>query len=232
MKKRTQEKLANIVSKNYSEIAEAFNLSRKKHIWPELKTISESVFPGAKVLDAGCGNGRLLEVLQDKDVKYFGFDASSELISLAKKNYPENNFSVMNIKDVGKLSKSYDFIFSIAVISHIPGRKERLKVLKLLSSKLSKEGKLVISIWDIYNQKKFKSIIWRSEIKRRLLFNGLEKGDLIFHWKNDKGEKVSRRYYHAFDDEEIDYLLKYSGLELEKKVKDGKNIWLIFKRKK
>lgn len=231
MKKSIQEKLLGIVKKNYSEIAEAFDVSRKKYIWPEIKSITKDIFSGAKVLDAGCGNGRLLEAIQDKEIIYSGFDSSSELISLARKNYPNYDFFVSDVLEAEKLTDSYDFIFSVAVISHLPGREKRAEVLKTLASKLNDKGKLVISLWDIYNQKKFKSIILCSELKRLFLFNGLEKGDLIFFWKNEKGEKVSKRYYHAFNDDEIRDLISSSGLELEKTIKDGKNIWLVLKNK-
>lgn len=227
MKKSIQEKLLGIVKRNYSEIAEAFDISRKKYIWPEIKKITQDILPGAKVLDAGCGNGRLLEAIGDKGIKYTGFDSSSELVSLAKKNYPNNNFFVMDILEVEKLKDKYDIIFSIAVLSHIPGRKERIKLLQSLAGKLNEGGKLAISVWDIYNQDKFRSIIILSELKRIFLLNGLEKGDLIFFWKNEVGQKVSKRYYHAFSDKEISNLISSSGLELEEIIKDGKNIWLV-----
>lgn len=230
MRKNTKEKLSKIVAKNYSEIAEVFDLSRKKQVWPELERIAKDVFPGAKVLDAGCGNGRLLEVLQDKEIDYSGFDLSPELIELAKKNYPNHNFFVKDILQVEKIKDKYDFIFSIAVISHLPGKKERVKVLQSLAAKLKEEGRLIISVWDLYRQDKFKSIIFWSEIKRIFLFNGLEKGDLIFFWKNGKGEKVSKRYYHAFKSEEINYLIKESKLELEKKIEDGRKYLVNFKK--
>ena len=97
MQKQTQDKLLKIVHDNYREIAAQFDVTRKKHIWPELENILANLSANSSILDVGCGNGRLLEALKDKNIKYLGVDNGEELIELAKKNYPNNNFSVVDI---------------------------------------------------------------------------------------------------------------------------------------
>ncbi len=232
MKKKTREKLLNIVKKNYSEIATDFDVSRKKYLWPEMERFSKLVFSGAKVLDVGCGNGRLLEAFNNKKIDYLGFDANEDLIKFAKKNYPKENFLVHDLLNIKNLfNKEYDFIFLIAVILHIPDRNLRIQVLKDLSTKLSSQGRIIISVWDFYGQKRFTSLIRRSEIKRIFSFDGRERGDLLFTWTSGDGKSKSDRYYHAFKDLELKKMARKSDLEIEEFYKSGKNIWLVLKKK-
>ncbi len=231
MRKKTREKLLNIVKQNYSEIATDFDISRKKYLWPEMEKFSELVFEGAKILDAGCGNGRLLEAFNGKKVDYSGFDLSPELISFAKENYPEQDFFVDDVLKLENLpKKKYDFIFLIAVILHIPDRNLRAQVLKNLAEKLEVGGRIVLSVWDFYGQKRFDELVRKSETKRIFSFDGRERGDLLFLWTSGDGKSKSQRYYHAFKDRELKSLAKSAGLELEEFYKSGKNIWLVLRK--
>ena len=68
MKKSEQQRLLKIVHNNYREIAAQFDVTRKKYIWPELEKVMANLEDGSSVLDVGCGNGRLLENLVDKNI--------------------------------------------------------------------------------------------------------------------------------------------------------------------
>ncbi len=73
---------------DYNLIAEDFSTTRYL-IWPEIKFLFDKYFfPGEKVLDLGCGNGRYFECLKKKKVNYFGLDNSEKLIEIAKARYP------------------------------------------------------------------------------------------------------------------------------------------------
>ena len=80
-----------IISKtreDYNLIAKHFSNTRYD-VWLELKQFEKYVKPGQKVLDWGCGNGRLLLMLREKGIKYFGLDQSDELIKIAKEKYKQ-----------------------------------------------------------------------------------------------------------------------------------------------
>ena len=231
MRKKTREKLLNIVKQNYSEIATDFDISRKKYLWPEMEKFSELVFEGAKILDAGCGNGRLLEAFNGKKVDYNGFDLSPELISFAKENYSEQEFFVDDLLKLENLpERKYDFIFLISVILHIPDRNLRAQVLRSLADKLEVGGRIILSVWDFYGQKRFDELVRKSETKRIFSFDGRECGDLLFLWTSGDGKSKSQRYYHAFKDKELKSLAKSAGLEMEEFYKSGKNIWLVLRK--
>lgn len=61
-----------------------------------------SLFKDKKVLDVGCGYGRLSDIFED----YKGIDFSDGMIELARQKYPSKNFEVAT-DDTG----AYDVIF-------------------------------------------------------------------------------------------------------------------------
>ena len=228
MEKEKEWELLALVKKNYAEIASDFDRTRKKKLWPELSKLAADVKKGSKVLDAGCGNGRLIEALKEKDIFYSGFDNSEELIALAKKNYPSHEFFIFDILDVSAIAdKSYDVIFCVAVIPHIPGHENRVKVLKDLSDKLVTGGKMIISFWDLRSQSRYRKHLIVSAVKKIFGISKLDHGDVLFDWK---GPEKSKRYYHAFSEKELKDLTHDAGLKLEKLYRADNNFWLILKK--
>lgn len=74
------------------------------------------LFPG-KVLDVGCGFGRLANAFDPKD--YTGLDFSDEMIKLAKKKNPNHFFNVWSIHDdfITDDKTKYDVIFEAISLS-------------------------------------------------------------------------------------------------------------------
>ncbi len=272
MDKQTQKNLLETVKRNYEEIAEDFSETRKKYLWPELIKLAGEVKDGDKILDAGCGNGRLLEVLKNKKINYLGIDASEKLIKLAEQKFSDPNYhrfsgipptiniikrrDKFQIRDILELSKmpeiNFDYVFSAAVLHHLPGEDLRLAALKQLKNKIKPEGKIIITVWNLWSQKKFRKIIIRTELlklfnKLKLIFRRKRSGksriaecralsisgdfgDIVFDWKNSKGEKTSRRYYHAFRKRELKKIIKKAGLRIEKIYNDKFNYYAILKK--
>jgi 2-polyprenyl-3-methyl-5-hydroxy-6-metoxy-1,4-benzoquinol methylase len=226
MKEKTRIKLEKIVENSYKETAEEFNVTRQKEIWPKLKEMTNLVFDGAKVLDLGCGNGRLLKVLQEKNLKYLGCDQEEQLIKIAKTNWPKNNFIVTKIPAVP--DKKFDYIFSIAVIHHIPSSKHRTELLKKLKNHLNNKGKIIISVWNLRKSRRI--LVYKSFIKHILSLQ-LEFGDVLFPWKKNHGQKLITRYYHAFSKKSLKKLAEKAGYEIEKIEEDKYNIWLVLSSK-
>jgi SAM-dependent methyltransferase len=69
----------------------------------EVGTIINSGKPDTSsvIADIGCGTGHHVELLQKKNLNVIGVDKSVDMISLAKKNYPDCNFVVGNALDNG-----------------------------------------------------------------------------------------------------------------------------------
>lgn len=227
MNQKKEQELLDLVKKNYSDIAGDFDRTRKKYLWPELSKLASEIKNGSKVLDAGCGNGRLLEALQGKNISYFGFDGSKELISLAKQNYPGEKFLVADILDNLFLQNNfYDKIFCIAVIPHIPGRNKRVEVLQSLHKKLAPGGEMIMSFWDLRSQAKYRKQLFWATLRKFFSLNNLDYGDLLFDWQ---GSEKSKRYYHAFSKKELEIEVKAAGLKIHKLYRADNNFWLIIK---
>ena len=97
------------------------------YIVPEiLKIIKElGLSLDAKILDAGCGGGDLVNTLYNIGFKnIYGFDASKSGIEVAKKSFPElaSKFFIHNAYEpklpIG-IPEKFDVIISMEVIEHL-----------------------------------------------------------------------------------------------------------------
>jgi SAM-dependent methyltransferase len=82
-----------------------------------------------KILDYGCGMGDFYKFLKRRglEVKYTGVDINENFINVAKKKYPECNFTVMNV-DEDPLEGYYDYIFICGVFNlRVPGVQDDLR---------------------------------------------------------------------------------------------------------
>ena len=93
-----------------------------KHDYEVLKSILTSIVP-SRVLDFGCGNGRLFPLYQNLNIREIvGQDISGESLNLARMHHNYENVKLLNIP-VDKLDFS-DYYFNIVicnrVLQHIP----------------------------------------------------------------------------------------------------------------
>ena len=229
MKSEQAEKILNLVKRNYQEIAGNFDATRKKEIWPPIREFAAVVKDGDYVLDAGCGNGRLLEALKNKKIKYLGLDNSAELIKVAQLNYPLNKFREANILNLNNVpEKDFDHIFCLAVWSHIPSPELRVLFLKNLAAKLKPSGRLIISVWNLGQLPKYRRLILSNYWQKFIGRHELGVRDLIFPWKDSSGQVVSERYYHVFTLREIKRLSIAAGLKIIDIKRDKYNIWVRY----
>lgn len=241
MNKDIQKKLLKIVKRNYEEIADDFSETRKKELWPELvKWISE-IKDGSSVLDVGCGSGRLARGLEKKNIQYVGVDNSERLVGIAeslkykvKSSLPSprlrqaRKFYVGDILDLSNIPENnFDYIFSVAVLHHIPGDDLRVVALQEMKKKLKKDGKIFLTVWNLWSQKKYLKMILRFSFSKLIGQNKMDFGDILFDWKDKNGGAVSRRYYHAFTKRELTRLIERANLKIERISKDKYNYYLV-----
>ncbi len=227
-----KKELLDIVRINYEAIANDFDVTRKKVLWPTLADLAAHVRDGDAVLDVGCGNGRLLQVFAGRNIRFVGTDLSANLIALAQKNSSEfskgidSEFLVSNILNLDKdVEGQFDWIFSHAVIHHLPGTDLQVKALKNMKSKLKPGGRIVFSVWRPWGSKKLVRELFRTIGHKLIGRHPYAWNDLVFVWKNNQ----SPRYYHFFTNWELRRLVRKAGLELIEMRVEKRNYYLVLK---
>lgn len=227
MNKETKDNLIQVVKKNYEEVADDFHETRKKPLWPELVKLAQGVKAGDRVLDVGCGSGRLVTALEGKQVEYLGIDTCSRLVDIANETHPDFNFiigDVLNLERVKELE--FNFIFAIAILQHIPGKELRVKALEQMKEKVREDGKIIITVWNMWARPKFRKLIFKYSFLKLFGQNKMDWGDIMFKGFN----KESERYYHAFRRGELRRLAKAADLKVEKLYQDQYNYYAVLKK--
>jgi len=222
MEKSYAEYLLKKVKNDYNLIADHFSRTRN-FVSIDLRMLSGYSQAGEKVLDLGCGNGRLFEVLKQKEVEYTGVDFSEKLTQIAKRRYPEAEFKVGNALELPFTPGFFDKVYSISVLQHIPSEEFRLQFLREALRVLKSKGLLILRVWDLWRTKKGKRLIFKYIFLKISGKSKLDFKDIFFPWKNSKGKAAVQRYIHCFTKRELEKLAKRAGFKIKKNWRGGKD---------
>jgi len=206
---------------DYESIGKHFSKTERS-LWPEMKKYLKKVEKNEKVLDVGCGEGRLLQGI--KTPHYTGIDFSPTLLEIARKRYPKRKFILRDIttQKGWKGLKEYHKIFCVAVIHHLSTKKEQVFVMRQIKKHLEKDGTAYISIWNLW-QSKFWGEHCRSVLKKIQMKNWR-----VVEIPFRQGEE--KRLYLALGKRRLKKLSKEVDLTVTEVKKTGKNIWLVVKK--
>ena len=163
---------------NPSQVYNSYSF--RKHVFDFIKKLD--LLPGSKILDAGCGNGSDLIVLNEiiPKLKLYGIDPSSYAIKTAKKYTKKrglNNIFLMpgNFEEYD-FKQKFDVIICLEVIEHLPDMRSVRMFLFALNNALEEGGHLILSTPNKEN-------IYRTVV-RQLLPKGVSKRLLTYMNKN------------------------------------------------
>jgi len=210
VEKKFIQEITDKVKASYSQFAGEFDQTRRQQ-WPEFDYFLAYTRKHAKVLDLGCGNGRLSDFLKPKEVSYLGIDHNSQLLEHARKNFPDAKFQLDDIMDLKLEEEAFDNIFCIAAFHHIPTKKMRRKVLADLEKAIKPDGILILTVWNLFQLKYWAPML--KAVLKSLLTLGLKGAwnDLWIKW----GDYPIKRYYHAFLPAELQGLFSSKAWEIE-----------------
>lgn len=208
---------------DYNLISEDFSRARSR-IWEEMRfLVDDYVIAGEKILDLGCGNGRLFEVLQNKKVDYIGVDNSEKLIEIAKKKFPKARFQTADTLNLPFPNNFFDKIYSIAVLHHIPSKEFRLQFLREAKRVLKPEGFLILTVWDLWQKSSFRKEIYKSILSKIVGKSKLDFYDILIPWMG-----MENCYFHCFKKKEFKNLIK----KVNFKIKESGIIIVPLKKRK
>ena len=246
MNQETAEKILKETERGYDLIEGKFSETRK-HFWRGLEFIADYAREGDKVLDFGCGNGRLLELFSNKNIDYLGVDVSEKLVAAAQEKYGNEKRKFQKISGSENLEFAdnyFNTIYSIAVFHHFPSQKYREDMARELYRTTNGGGHVVTTVWNLWpastrrnncsstrgGQKRYiKNILrnWKNKIFGK---SSLDWSDCYISF-SDNGKSKIQRFHHAFTKRELKKLFQKVGFRIEKcETINGRNILLIGKK--
>jgi len=165
------------VSAWYDEYLTNDDTYQSKVILPNLQRIINNYLKlNSFVLDLGCGQGYFVKNIFDKlPQKVIGFDISSELLSIAKKNMSGREFVCGDAHDLTKLNNyKFDIIYSVLAVQNM---QDLSKVAIEISKVIAPGGKIIL----VLNHPCFrvaKESDWH--------FDGRRQGRVVYNYMSDK----------------------------------------------
>lgn len=194
----------------YDAFAHDFSATRK-NAWPEFEILLQNIRKNDRILDLGCGNGRLRTFLEEVIIpsgNYFGLDVSEKLLQIARENFPRDHFFHGNFAQ--KLpfgSDNFEIVVSIAAFHHLLNKKDQIIFLKECHRILKPGGKIFITTWKLPRK-----YFWHNILRGRFK-----------NWNIPFGKEKLPRTYRRVSDKELSKLLKktdfrviFSKLERER----------------
>ena len=213
MENTTLERLNALNRDFYDTFARAFADSRGP-TEPGLARVLEGIAPGDRVLDLGCGNGRLA-LLLPAGCTYTGADFSAEMLAVARAHVAAEgraahfiHVDLMQPDWPAAFPQRYDGIIMRAVLHHLPGMAHRQRVLSQAATLLQPGGALIIANWQFMAVARLRERVqpW-AEIG--LTTADVEPGDYLLDWRR---EGRGLRYVHLVDEAETHALAQAAGL--------------------
>jgi len=234
MDKNYAQYLLSKVIDDYNLIAEDY--ARTRAFIPEdIRALGEYTESGDRVLDLGCANGRLSEVIKNKNVIFWGVDVSEKLIGIAKEKYPEAKFQIASGLNLPFSGNYFDKIYSISVIHNIPSKEFQLQYLAEAERVLKPGGLLILRVWDFWRKKEGVRLFLKYAFLKLIGRSKLDFGDVFLPWKDSAtGKAKVQRYFHCFTKTELENLTKEVGFKIKKIWREGKdprtNIYLVVEK--
>jgi 2-polyprenyl-3-methyl-5-hydroxy-6-metoxy-1,4-benzoquinol methylase len=227
MDPQTIERLLALNRAFYAAFARPFAESRSPAD-PALTSILPHIPQRARVLDVGCGNGRLAALLDRErpGAIYVGIDAVPELIEVARAQAQRlaHITAEFHIADVTQPDWSLfidslviDTVVCLAVLHHIPGFDLRARVLREMAGLLAPGGCVIVSTWQFLDSPRLrrKIVSWG---EAGIAEQALEAGDYLLDWR--RGGR-GLRYCHLVDEAEVERLAAASGLSVRETFRAG-----------
>jgi putative AdoMet-dependent methyltransferase len=150
-----------------------------------------------KVLDLGCGTGKLYEHINPNKFSLTGIDISSKMLDIAKKKYPNQHFYHYDIlKGLPSQIKnqSFDYIIINYLMMHY-SFKTTIDIIHFLIKRLNKQGRIIVG--DL--------LVMNPSAKQEFFYQHQEFADLDLHFHmysqyvNKMSEQLALSFFEIND---------------------------------
>ena len=223
MKESTAAKLREINRQFYDSLAEPFVQTRRRPHDGFFALMPHLPSPKVTVLDVGCGNGRFGHFIetQARLLAYVGVDFSSGLLAHAVEFSSQATFRKADMSQPGFLDglPQFDVVSIMAAIHHLPGRQNRVRLLKEMKAHLAVDGRLIVSAWQpVDSERQRRKIRDWSEVG--LSADDVDANDYLMTW-NQGG--FAYRYISIINEKEMAWLADQAHLNIRHQFRmDGK----------
>lgn len=108
----------------------------------EARLVDAMVAPGSRVLDAGCGTGRVAAVLHERGHTVVGVDADAELVAAARADHPGPRFEVADLSELD-LGLTFDAAVLAGNVMVFVAPGTETEVLRRVAAHVAAEGFVV-----------------------------------------------------------------------------------------
>lgn len=236
------------VHKVYENISDHFSSTRHSP-WPAVRDFLKSLPFGSIVVDIGCGNGKYFNINQGNF--HFGGDSCNKLNFIcAEKGMEVIQFNCLHVPLKDDVA---DAVICIAVLHHLSIESRRTQALKEILRILKVGGLALIYVWSKKQNStsyvgKNSNNIKKSNILTPVKQFSDESGiilpihcnktefqhiDVLVPW-TVKAKNIERtqylRYYHLFEDKELEKMCLEIGGDIVKSYYDDGNWCVLFKK--
>ena len=230
----TAEQLSRITSEFYAQQVQSFSATRQApwQGWQQCLDAMPQLLAGEKpsVLDVGCGNLRFARFLCGEagivPAKYFAVDNCRPLVESGNVGGQASQVTFIELDVIRSLfddtlfsqltAPPCDLVVAFGFLHHVPGAKNRLRLLRTLLEKAKPGGFVCISFWQFMNNQKLADKAHETTAQGLQALgidaSELEKNDYLIGWQ-DKADIW--RYCHHFSQEELDKLLVSLGSDVQ-----------------
>ena len=182
--------------------------------------------PAPRVLDLGCGNGRLARWLagQRPGAAYVGLDSSAGLLAAADQTVRGlagvRAHLVMadvtqaewpaTLPPLAAVGGPFDAIYLLALLHHLPGFELRAAVLRQAARLLAPGGALIVTYWQFLDEARWQERLLPWETVG-LTAGQVETGDALLDWRRDG---PGLRYVHYVPPAEASDLASAAGVQV------------------
>lgn len=138
----------------WDDVARAINFSLE----PRIENIILQLSKEAKIIDFGCGYGRISQKVWGMGYRnVVGYDGSPRMIERGQLEFPHLNLNTLTGDTIPEPTESVDFVFLCAVLTCIPNKNNRQEVISELYRILRVGGKICVCEFAVVEEKSYSS---------------------------------------------------------------------------